>query len=133
MSTFHGIWPALVTPFTDDNAVNVPVLQALVDYLVDKKVDGFYVCGSTGEGVLMSVAERKLVTETVLSQANWRVPVIIHVGAMALVDARDLAQHAYDHGAAGVSSILLPQYSGIDSLYAYFENLASAVPNLPVL
>ncbi len=133
MSHFHGIWPALVTPFTDDNTVNVPVLRALVDDLIAKKVDGFYVCGSTGEGVLMSVAERKLVVETVLSQANGRVPVIAHIGAMALVDARDLAWHACDHGAAGVSSILLPQYSGIDSLYAYFENLAAAVPDLPVL
>jgi len=133
MPHFHGIWPALVTPFTEDNAVNLPILRDLVDYLIDKKVDGFYVCGSTGEGILMSVVERKLVAETVLSQAKGRVPVIIHIGAMALVDARDLAQHAGDHGAAGVSSILPPPYSGIDSLYTYFENLASAVPNLPVL
>jgi N-acetylneuraminate lyase len=133
MSTFHGVWPALVTPFTDENTVNVPVLRALVDYLVDKKVDGFYVSGSTGEGVLMSVAERKLVAETVLSQVNGRIPVIVHVGAMALVDARDLARHACDHGAAGVSSILPPQFNTFDSLYAYFENLASAVPDLPVL
>jgi N-acetylneuraminate lyase len=54
MSLFHGVWPALVTPFTNNNAVNTPVLQGLVDYLINKKVDGFYVCGSTGEGVLMS-------------------------------------------------------------------------------
>jgi N-acetylneuraminate lyase len=133
MSHFHGVWPALVTPFTNDNTVNIPVLRDLVDYLVDKKVDGFYVCGSTGEGVLMSVAERKLVVEAVLSQANGRVPVIVHVGAMALVDARDLARHACDHGSAGVSSILPPQYNNFDNLYAYFENLAAAVPNLPVL
>jgi dihydrodipicolinate synthase/N-acetylneuraminate lyase len=36
MQTFHGIWPALVTPFTAENTVNVPVMQSLVDYLLGK-------------------------------------------------------------------------------------------------
>ncbi len=80
MRSFNGVWPALVTPFTAENTVNVTVLRELVEYLIDKRVDGFYVCGTTGEGIYMSVEERKLVAETVLEQVSGRVPAIVHVG-----------------------------------------------------
>ena len=63
MSSFNGAWPALVTPFTDEDKVNVGVLRELVEYLIDKGVGGFYVCGGTGEGLFMVPEERKLVTE----------------------------------------------------------------------
>jgi N-acetylneuraminate lyase len=133
MQTFKGIWPALVTPFTAENTVSAPVMQSLVDYLLGKGVDGFYVCGSTGEGVLMSVEERKSATETVLRQVDGRVPVIVHVGCMALQDALHLAQHARDSGAAGIASIIPPLYDTLDSLFAYYEALATSVPELPLL
>jgi N-acetylneuraminate lyase len=133
MKVFRGVWPALVTPFDAGGAIDEQVLRCLVDYLVDKGVDGFYVCGSTGEGVLMSVDERDQAAQIVLSQVKGRVPIIVHVGAMALVDACELAQRARDHGAAAVSSILPPLYGDINTLTAYFENLAVAVPQMPVL
>ena len=76
MRHFQGAWPALVTPFTADGKVNVPVLRRLVDYLLGKGVGGFYVCGSTGEGIYLSLPERKLVLETVIEQVNRRAPAI---------------------------------------------------------
>ena len=133
MPTFHGAWPALVTPFTSEDTVNVPVLRDLVEHFIGKDVGGFYVCGSTGQGVHMSVEERKLVAETVLNQARERVPVIVHVGCMASGDAIDLARHARESGADGVSSILPPSYRDSRSLYAYFEAISAAAPDLPLL
>lgn len=130
MAELFGCWPALVTPFTADNHVNPAVIEKLVGYHLDKGVNGFYACGSTGSGVFLSVAERKLVTATAIKAVNGRVPVIVHVGAVALVDAIDLAQHALEHGAAGFSSIIPPLYNGIESVYAYYKALASAVPDL---
>ena len=131
MAELFGCWPALVTPFTADNHVNPAIIEKLVGYHLDKGVNGFYACGSTGSGVFQSVAERKLVTATAIKAANGRVPVIVHVGAVALVDAIDLAQHALEHGAAGFSSIIPPLYNGIEGVYAYYKALASAVPARP--
>lgn len=133
MRTFSGVWPALVTPFTTDDTVNVSVLRDLVEYLLGKGAGGFYVCGTTGQGLFMSVGERKLVVQTVLDQVQGRVPVIVHVGCVALCDAIDLAGHAHESGAAGISSILPPLYHDIRSLYAYFEATAAAAPDLPLL
>ncbi len=132
MRHFHGVWPALVTPFAVDNQVNVPAIKDLVAYLLGKGVDGFYVGGTTGEGVLMAAAERQLVVETVITEVDGRVPVIVHVGATALVDAVSLARHAQRHGAAGVSSIIPPLFNDLESVLAYFQAIAAAVPELPV-
>jgi N-acetylneuraminate lyase len=133
MRSFKGVWPALVTPFTAEDTVNVPVLRELIEYLINKRVDGFYVCGTTGEGIYMSVEERKLVAETVIEQVHGRVPVIVHVGCVSVRDAVALAQHARQVGAAGVSSVLPPFYNNAQSLYNYFATIAAAVPDLPVL
>lgn len=133
MHVFKGIYPALVTPSNTDNTVNVDVLRRLVDYLLDKEVDGFYVGGTTGEGIFIPVSQRKILAETVLEQVGGRVPIILHVGAVSIDDAIDLAQHAQEHGVAALSSIIPPMYSTIDTVDAYYRQLAAAVPDTPFL
>lgn len=129
---FFGVWPALVTPFTLDDEINIPVLRDLIHYLLDKHVDGFYVGGTTGEGVFMSLEERKQVIDLALGEINGRVPVIVHVGSTVYRDAVALARHAEARGAAGVSSIVPPLYTNLESLVTYFQTVAAAVPDLPV-
>lgn len=133
MSKFHGAWPALLTPFTADDQVNVPVLRRLVDYLIAKQSGGFYVCGSTGEGIYMSVDERKLVAEQVMEQVNGRVPVIVHVGTMVARDAVALARHAQEIGADGIASIIPPQFAAVPSIVEYYTALSHAAPTTPLL
>ena len=133
MSSFNGAWPALVTPFTDEDKVNVGVLRELVEYLIDKGVGGFYVCGGTGEGLFMVPEERKLVTEIVVDQVNGHVPVIAHIGSMIVGDAVQLAEHAQEVGAAGISSVIPPMFQNSESLYTYFARVGAAAPNIPLL
>ena len=131
MTMFRGAWPALVTPFTVENSINTTVIRDLVEYHLSKKVDGFYVCGRTGQGLSMSVAERQLVAETALEQVNERVPVIVHVGSMAIQDALLLARHAREIGASGISSIIPPYYTEMEQIVACFQAIAGAAPELP--
>lgn len=133
MRTFDGFMPALITPYTENDEINVTVLRQLVDYHLGKGVSGFYVCGSTGEGAFQTVAERILVTETVLAQAAGRVPVIVHVGAAVINDAVRLAEHAQAAGAAGISSILPPVVYNLQGVVPFFERIAAAAPELPFL
>lgn len=133
MVGFSGAWPALVTPFTAQDKVNETVLRELVEYLIDKQIGGFYVCGGTGEGLFMSPQERKLTIETVIDQVNGRVPVIVHVGSMIVGDAAQLAEHAQAVGAAGISSVIPPMFQHSESLYGYFHRVGAAAPDIPLL
>jgi len=102
MTIFSGVWPALVTPSNPDQTINLNSLYALIDYLINKRVHGFYVGGTTGEGVFMALADRRQLVEAALRHINGRVPVIVHVGAVATADAVALGRHARDHGAVAI-------------------------------
>ncbi|MBK8021033.1 MAG: dihydrodipicolinate synthase family protein [Chloroflexi bacterium] len=131
MTVFKGIYPALVTPSDANGGVGVPALEALVDYLMAKKIDGLYIGGTTGEGIYMSVPERQQMAEIVLRRVNGRIPVIVHVATIASSDAQALAKHAANHGASGFASIMPPTYNSAASVVAYYTALAASAPSLP--
>jgi N-acetylneuraminate lyase len=128
---FHGAWPALLTPAADDGGVNEAVLRDLTDALIEKGIGGLYLCGSTGEGVFMSVVERKQVTEVVMDQNRGRVPVIVHVGCVATRHAVELTHHARNAGVDGVASILPPFRRGQAETILHYERIAAAALDLP--
>lgn len=131
MSSFYGAWPALITPATPEGGVELGVLRELVAHLLGKGIGGLYVCGATGEGLLLSPEERRQVADAVLHEVRGRVPVIVHVGAAATRDAVALAGHARDSGAAGTSSVLPFVGSGPQSTYLHYQAIAAAAPELP--
>ena len=133
MQVFRGIWPALMTPTGQNNSVSLPALHVLIDYLIEKGVHGFYMGGTTGEGIFLSYHERQRLIEAALRHVNGRVPCIVHVGAVSVDDAIDHARHARDHGALGISSIIPPLYESIESIRRYYMAIAASVPELPLL
>jgi len=127
VNSFHGIFPALLTPFHKDGSVNHPVLRQLVEMNVQKGVSGFYVCGSTGEALMLPARDRKDILETVIDQAAGRCKVIAHIGSMDTLTAEDLAVHAAKAGADAVSSVA-PFYYGFsfDEIRGYYTDIADA-------
>ena len=128
---FSGAWPAMVTPVTDECGVNFEILRELTEYLIGKGISGIYLCGSTGEGLWMSVPERQKTLEVVLEQVQGRVPVIVHVGSVATRDSVILADHAQSLSIAGISSVLPPLLEAPDSVYLHYETVAKAAPDTP--
>jgi N-acetylneuraminate lyase len=131
MKNFSGTWPALITPTAKDGGVNLAVLRKLTEYLVGKGIGGLYLCGSTGEGLLLSPQERMTVVENVQDVLKGRVPVIVHVGCVATRDAVALAKHAQQAGAAGVSSVLPVLGADLQSTFLHYQAIAAAAPDLP--
>ncbi len=130
---FRGILPALVTPIDSEHRVKEAETRKLVEWELSHCVNGFYLCGSTGEGLILPAKTRKDLLEIVLDEVKGRVPVITHVGAIDVPTTLDLARHAKAAGAAAVSSIppIYFQYSTEDVL-AYYRELAEAA-EIPLL
>lgn len=127
-----GVMPALVTPLDSQGGVNETTVREMARYHLDKGSDGFYLCGSTGQGIYMTTNERKQTTEVVIDEVSGKVPVIVHVGSMVQVQAIELLKHASDAGAAAVSSIIPPSFESIEAITRYFRSLAD-VSDLPLL
>jgi dihydrodipicolinate synthase/N-acetylneuraminate lyase len=127
-----GVYPALVTPFSENGDVDLEVTARLTEHCLHHGAQGFYVCGNTGQGLHLTVPERKRVAESVIEVVAGVVPVIVHVGSLSVRDACELATHAHAHGATGVSSILPPRYVDLESVHDYFSRISHAAGSLPL-
>lgn len=102
---FKGLWPALITPVGTNEKPELKELQKLCEVLVKQGVDGLYVLGSTGQGVLFGEEDRKEVLEVVLECVGGRVPVMAQLGCLTTKESVRLAEHAALSGVAAVSSV----------------------------
>jgi N-acetylneuraminate lyase len=125
-SLLRGIFPALVTPLSPDNSVNVRSLGKLIERMYGAGADGLYLCGSTGEGLHMQPEARQLVAEVVTDLSPKDKQVIVHVGARSLEQTLDLARHASKLGVSAISSLPLPGLSAeeLPNLYRAIANAA---------
>ena len=101
MKHLEGINPAILTLFNEDYSVDYEGMKALLDFLMDAKVNGVYVCGTTGEFPLLALEERKKIAETVVNHVKGKITVYVHIGSITTGDAVALAKHAYACGADG--------------------------------
>ena len=82
---FKGIMPALITPLNEDGkTVNEKSTRELIEFHLSQGADGFYVVGSTGEGLVLPEEERMKMLEISVSQVAGRKPIICHTAAMNL-------------------------------------------------
>ena len=123
----RGVYPALFTPFDKKLRVNEEELRALVEHHLASGLRGFFVCGSSGEGFLLRVEERKRVAEIVVEQTAGRGVCIIHVGHTSSDVAADLARHAESIGADGISSVPPIYYKvGFEGCVLHYRTIANA-------
>lgn len=131
--TFGGIYPATLTPYTADGNVNGPLLKELVDAHLRAGVNGFYLGGGTGEGILNSVPERLEAVRAVMDQVGGRCRIIVHVGAVATREAVTLAKEVATMGVDAISA-LPPIFYRVpyDAIVEFYRQIADAT-DLPVL
>jgi N-acetylneuraminate lyase len=133
MKKFEGVIPALVTPLNADETVRVEVLQTLIEYLLKKDADGFYIGGATGEGLALRREQRMILAEESIRQVGGRAPCIVQVAATDFGEAIALAKHAEAVGADAISATP-PLFFGYgeEEVYQYYKTLAEAV-HIPMM
>jgi N-acetylneuraminate lyase len=131
---FAGPYAAVLTPFDETEVLDLGRLEPLVESLYAGGMRGLYVGGSTGEGLLTGLEERKALLERVVALSRGRGQVMAHVGAMSTREACELASHAAGAGADAVSSVP-PMYYRFSpgEVKAHYADVASAAGGLPVV
>lgn len=102
---FKGLFVAMYACYGADGQVSASAVRRLVNEYKGCRMRGLYVGGSTGEGLLQTVDERKRVLEAVMEEAGEELTIIVHVGAPATRDSVALARHARQAGAHAVSAV----------------------------
>jgi 4-hydroxy-tetrahydrodipicolinate synthase len=123
----------MVTPLDRAGRIDVPAVGPLVDFLLDHGVQVLFPAGSTGEGPLLTLEERKQLCEVVVDHTAGRAPVILHTGAISTAETVDLTRHAQEAGATA-ASIITPYFFSYseESVYHHYLSVAQAVPDFPI-
>ncbi len=126
----RGALAAALTPLRDDGAaLDEEAFRPYAEFLAAAGLDGTLVLGTTGEGILLSAAERRRAAELFL---EGPLPVIVHCGAQTTAETAALAEHAAGAGAAGVA-VISPPYFALDdeALLGHLTAAARAAGEVP--
>ena len=94
LKKYEGVIPAFYACYDDQGEVSPERTRALVQYFIDKGVQGLYVNGSSGECIYQSVADRKLILEEVMAVAKGKLTIIAHVACNNTKDSMDISAAA---------------------------------------
>jgi 4-hydroxy-tetrahydrodipicolinate synthase len=132
-TSFHGVFPYLVSPIDKSGRILTEVLGRLASDLIAAGVHGLTPLGSTGEFAYLNHEQRAEVVRTTIAAAAGRVPVVAGVAATSTADAIAQAQHYQRLGVDGILAILESYFPLKDAqVEAYFRAIADAV-DIPVV
>ena len=129
----NGLICAVFTPFGPKGELNLPMIKPYAAKLLKEKVDGIFVCGSTGECRYMTVEEREQVLDAWLKEVKGKMLVISQIGGCSREDSIALGKYAVDKGVDAIGSIAPydTPFADAKALADYFEPIVKAVAPLP--
>ncbi len=129
----EGLIAAPPTPMHADGSVSPGMIEGQCRALAEAGVRGAFVCGTTGEGLSLTVPERMQVAEAWVTAAGEDLAVIVHAGHLSLAEGRALAAHAQRIGADAVAAMgpCFFKPDTVGDLVEFCAELASAAPELP--
>ena len=133
LQKLSGLLAAPFTPFDEKGHLRLEQIPLQAEALLKDGVKGVYVCGTTGEGISCSVAERIRIFEAWKAAAGDRLILIAHTGALAMEDIRELTRHAHSLGYNAFSVIPTTFFrpGTPEDLVKYCRNVASFAPEMP--
>eukprot|EP01097_Dermamoeba_algensis_P002441 TRINITY_DN1964_c0_g2_i1.p1 TRINITY_DN1964_c0_g2~~TRINITY_DN1964_c0_g2_i1.p1 ORF type:complete len:319 (+),score=82.44 TRINITY_DN1964_c0_g2_i1:55-957(+) len=121
------------TCYNPDGSVNTEKVVEQTAFCKAQGVDAVFVTGTTGEGLSLTVAERKQIAQAWKKNLDPSIELYFQVGCQALPDAVELAAYAQEIGVTGIAAYA-PSYHRpptLDALIKFLQPIAGAAPKLP--
>lgn len=113
MKKFRGTYPLVLTPFKENEDLDLDALKRHIDWLIAKGAPGLFVTGSWGEYGQLTDEERKIVHRVAVEHVAGRVPVIVGIGREGQT-TRETIAFARHAKAVGADGLMIKQYLYID-------------------
>jgi len=133
MNTFGNVLTAMITPFTPTGEVDYEAAVQLAHYLLAHGSDGLVVAGTTGEGAVMTAAEKLQLFTVIVNAVGSDVPIIANTGSYDTRESVELTAAAEKTGVSAVMAVV-PYYNKPtqEGCYRHFSAIAEAT-SLPVV
>lgn len=129
----EGLIAASFTAMNPDGSINLEAIEKQAGFMHSQGVKGVFICGTTGEGMSLTVEERKKIAERWVEVASDNLTVIVHVGHTSLEDCKALATHAkkVKASAVGVMAPCFYKPKTVEELVLFCAEVARAAVDLP--
>ncbi len=129
-----GVYIISPTPFTDTGEIDYASTDSLIEFYVEKGVDGITILGVLGEAPKLTAQESRGFLEHVLKRVSGRIPVVVGASNPGTDNLVRFSKDAMDLGAAGLMIAPIPGLRTDDQVYAYWEELFTRLgPDVPVV
>jgi len=130
---FKGVGTALITPFKEDQSVDIGSLKKILEHQLKNNIDALIVLGTTGESPVIEYEERRKIISAVVEEAKGKIPVIIGTGSnntKKVVENNKLAEELKADGLL----IVNPYYNKgtQESLLEHYKYISDRT-NLPII
>lgn len=130
---WKGVFPALLTPFTADDKLDLTMYEKNLAAQVEAGVHGIIIGGSLGEASTITVQEKEELVEFSVEYLNGKIPVILNIAESSTKDAIQQAIYAHNWGADGIMLLPPMRYKTDDrETITYFKAVANST-DLPIM
>lgn len=130
---WQGVFPALLTPFTADDKLDLMMYEKNLNAQVDAGVAGIIIGGSLGEASTLALEEKRLLVDFSLKKLNGKIPVILNIAEGSTKDAIEQAKLAESWGADGIMLLPPMRYKADDrETVVFFKTVANST-SLPIM
>ncbi|HAL95019.1 MAG TPA: dihydrodipicolinate synthase family protein [Chitinophagaceae bacterium] len=130
---WQGVYPALLTPFTSSDQVDIPLFEKNLAAQLDAGVHGLIIGGSLGEASTLRVEEKEKLVKSAKAFAGSRVPVLLNIAESVTADAIAQTQLAQKWGADGLMLLPPMRYKSDDRETAHYFKTVAQSTELPIM
>jgi len=129
----EGIITAMVTPFDENQQINLSATKELINRLINSNVNGLFILGTNGEFHVLTQEEKLLFAKTVIEETKNRVPVFVGTGGNSTDVVVALSKQMEDLGADALS-VITPFFTSLtdEELYQHYATIAESV-SIPII
>ena len=122
-----GVYIIAATPFLDNGSIDLESVDRLIDFYIEKGIDGITILGIMGEAAKLTDDEAVTLMKRILKRVNEKLPVIVGVSNASTDKLVSLSKSAMDLGAAGVMVAPFSAHKTDEAIFNYFSTIANAL------
>ncbi len=133
MFAWKGVFPAIITPFTADDRLDLPLFEKNLEAQITAGIDGVILGGTLGESSVLTQEEKASLTACALDKAAGRIPVVMNIAEGATREAVRAATEAEKSGVQGLMLLPPMRYAADAEETVTFLRAVAEATALPVM
>lgn len=130
---WKGVFPALTTPFTHADVLDLPLFSKNIQAQIQAGVHGLIIGGSLGEAAVLTLEEKKILLQTAVFESKNTLPVLLNIASATIQDALQHIEIGEQNNANGFMLLPPMRYRSDSRETTHFLKTIASATQLPIM